>query len=271
MNALHTPCFVTAGGTSVGAHAPHLARCERRVRTVAVPRRVAAPRASAATDDKQQVTEYFNGTGFSRWARIYSDAADVNTVQADIRRGHAETVDTILGWLGDEAPGTTVLDAGCGVGSLTHPLGAKGLRVHGVDISAAMVGEARARAPEGSIATFAVGDVDGISESDAADVVCCVDVLIHYPTADAAAMITRLARLARRRIVVSFAPSTPFLVLLKKIGSFFPGASKATRAYLHREADVRAALRAAGFSVQRSQLCKTSFYFSTSLDAVRDK
>ena len=45
-------------------------------------------------------------------------------VQLDIRTGHAQTVEKVLGWLDEEGgvQGTTVCDAGCGTGSLTVPL-----------------------------------------------------------------------------------------------------------------------------------------------------
>ena len=221
------------------------------------------------TNDKKEVQEYFNGTGFSRWSRIYSDATDINRVQVSIREGHAQTVETILKWLSDEKATTaSVLDAGCGVGSLSHPLSIRGHPVHGIDISAAMVAEAQTKGAKlGSSATFAVGDVDELPRH--ADIVCCVDVLIHYPTEDAMEMIGRLAKFCDRRLILSFAPSTPFLDLLKAVGSFFPGASKATRAYLHKEVDVKNALKKYGFQVQRSTLCKTNFYFSQVIDAVR--
>ena len=48
-----------------------------------------------------------------------------------------------------------------------------------------------------------------------------------------------------------------------------PGPSKATRAYLHKEADVRAALERAGFRVTRDDMTATSFYFSRLLEAER--
>ena len=31
-------------------------------------------------NEKAEVTEYFNGTGFDRWNRIYSESDDVNKV-----------------------------------------------------------------------------------------------------------------------------------------------------------------------------------------------
>ena len=45
-------------------------------------------------------------------------------VQLDIRTGHAQTVDKVLGWLdgGGGVAGITVCDCGCGTGSLAVPL-----------------------------------------------------------------------------------------------------------------------------------------------------
>jgi len=49
-------------------------------------------------DDKAIVKDYFNATGFDRWRRIYGDG-EVNKVQKDIRIGHQQTIDTVIGWL----------------------------------------------------------------------------------------------------------------------------------------------------------------------------
>lgn len=59
------------------------------------------------------------------------------------------------------------------------------------------------------------------------------------------------------------------LCRLVRLGEFFPGPSKATRAYLHAEADVEAALNKAGFKVVNRDMTATRFYFSRLLDAVR--
>jgi magnesium-protoporphyrin O-methyltransferase len=82
-------------------------------------------------------------------------------------------------------------------------------------------------------------------------------------------MIAHLCSLAQSRIIMSFAPKTCALSILKKIGSFFPGPSKATRAYLHREADVVKILENNGFFVQRQAMTKTRFYYSRLLEATR--
>jgi magnesium-protoporphyrin O-methyltransferase len=224
------------------------------------------------TDDKSIVKEYFNTTGFDRWRRIYGDG-EVNKVQLDIRYGHQQTVEKVLGWLksDDNLVGLSICDAGCGVGSLSIPLAEAGAKVYGSDISEKMVAEAQAIALKvlGNTEnpTFAVQDLETLSGSY--HTVICLDVLIHYPQLMVDEMISHLCSLAQSRIILSFAPKTFALSLLKKIGSFFPGASKATRAYLHREADVIKILERNGFSIQRQSMTRTRFYFSQLLEATR--
>lgn len=165
----------------------------------------------------------------------------------------------------------TICDAGCGVGSLSIPLAQAGATVYGSDISEKMVTEATQRgiAELGNTdkLKFAVQDLETLSGEY--HTVVCLDVLIHYPQNEADKMISHLASMAQSRLILSFAPKTFALSLLKKIGSFFPGASKATRAYLHREADVVKILESNGFAVQRQAMTKTSFYFSRILEATR--
>ncbi|MEH2353912.1 magnesium protoporphyrin IX methyltransferase [Nostoc sp.] len=226
-----------------------------------------------AADDKTIVREYFNSTGFDRWKRIYGDG-EVNKVQLDIRNGHQQTVDTVLGWLkaDNNLPELSICDAGCGVGSLSIPLAVDGAKVYATDISEKMVEEGRDRAKQtlGNTEnpTFAVQDLESLNGSY--HTVICLDVLIHYPQEKADEMISHLCSLAQSRIILSFAPKTCALSILKKIGSFFPGPSKATRAYLHREADVVKILESNGFSLQRRAMTKTRFYFSRLLEATRN-
>ncbi|BBD69861.1 magnesium protoporphyrin O-methyltransferase [Nostoc commune NIES-4072] len=226
-----------------------------------------------AADDKTIVREYFNSTGFDRWKRIYGDG-EVNKVQLDIRNGHQQTVDTVLGWLkaDNNLPELSICDAGCGVGSLSIPLAVDGAKVYAADISEKMVEEGKDRAKQtlenAENPTFAVQDLESLSGSY--HTVICLDVLIHYPQEKADEMISHLCSLAQSRIILSFAPKTCALSILKKIGSFFPGPSKATRAYLHREADVVKILESNGFSLQRKAMTKTRFYFSRLLEATRN-
>jgi magnesium-protoporphyrin O-methyltransferase len=215
-------------------------------------------------DDKAVVKEYFNNTGFDRWQRIYGDG-EVNKIQLDIRTGHQQTVDTLLEWFqaDDHLAGLSICDAGCGVGSLSIPLAQAKAIVSASDISEKMVGEAKVVAAKllgnNDNPTFTVQDLESLSGSY--HTVVCLDVLIHYPQDKAAEMISHLASMASSRLILSFAPKTPCLTVLKKIGSFFPGASKATRAYLHKESDIVKILEAQGFKIERKAMTKTRFYF----------
>ena len=225
-----------------------------------------------AVDDKTVVREYFNAIGFDRWRRIYGDG-EVNKVQLDIRQGHQQTVDTLLDWLKSDGnlAGLSICDAGCGVGSLSIPLAEAGAKVYASDISEKMVEEAKERAKNvlgnGDNPTFAVQDLETLSGRY--NTVVCLDVLIHYPQEKAAEMIAHLASLAESRLILSFAPKTFAYSLLKKIGDFFPGPSKATRAYLHREADIIKILESNGFTIGRKAMTSTRFYFSRMLEATR--
>lgn len=223
-------------------------------------------------DDKTIVREYFNATGFDRWRRIYGDG-DVNKVQLDIRKGHQQTIDTVIQWLEADRNlnDLSICDAGCGVGSLSIPLAASGAQVFASDISEKMVEEAQERAAatlhQSDNPQFGVSDLESLSGSY--HTVICLDVLIHYPQDKAKDMIAHLSSLAESRLILSFAPKTAAYSLLKKIGDFFPGPSKATRAYLHREADVVRTLEANGWKIQRTAMTKTRFYFSRLLEATR--
>lgn len=228
-----------------------------------------------AANDKTIVKNYFNSIGFDRWRNIYGEG-EVNKVQKDIRIGHQQTVDKVLGWL--EADGNVgdrnFCDAGCGVGSLSIPLIEAGAKtVFASDISEKMVSEAKVRAEKkfGALdkLNFLVQDLESISGSF--DTVICLDVLIHYPTEDAETMIAHLASLAQSRLILSFAPKTCYLTVLKKIGELFPGPSKTTRAYQHKEADIIRILNNNGFTVARNDMTSTRFYYSRLLEAVRSE
>ena len=220
-----------------------------------------------ADAEKAEVKGYFETTGFERWNRIYSDSEDVNKVQRNIRIGHQKTVDNVLAWLAEQGnlASRSFCDAGCGVGSLSIPLAQLGAgRIAASDLSAAMVAEASRRATEASISSdqleFSSSDLESLSGSY--ETVICLDVFIHYPQQLAEGMVNHLASMAEKHLIVSFAPYTPLLALLKGIGQLFPGPSKTTRAYTLREAGIVAAAETAGFRPVRRSLNQAPFYFS---------
>jgi len=175
-----------------------------------------------------------------------------------------------LGWFKNDknASEQTVCDAGCGTGSLSIPLAAMGAKVYASDISEKMVGEGKSLAANPENPVFEVKDLAALSGEY--DTVICLDVLIHYPDQDSEAMIAHLASLAKFRLILSFAPKNPYYILMKKVGDLVPGPSKATRAYLHKEADVRRVLKSLGFTIKRKEFTATSFYFSRLFEAVRN-
>ena len=217
--------------------------------------------------EKQEVKGYFESTGFDRWNRIYSESDDVNKVQRNIRIGHQKTVDEVLAWIKDSGQLTNVsfCDAGCGVGSLSIPLAGMGAgSINASDISSAMAEEAERRAREAGLdmsrLNFVASDLESLSGSF--HTVCCLDVFIHYPQEAAEDMVRHLCSLSEQRLIVSFAPYTPLLALLKGIGQLFPGPSKTTRAYTLKEKGIVAAAEACGFQPVRRSLNKAPFYFS---------
>lgn len=228
-------------------------------------------------DEAASVANYFNTAGFDRWKKIYGETDEVNKVQLDIRQGHQQTVDKVLNWLaGSDIDGVTVCDAGCGTGSLAIPLALRGASISASDISSAMVGEAEVRfnneiaAGKKAPSVAPKFETLGLEEcSGKYNIVTCIDVMIHYPTDRVNGMINHLASLSDDKLIISFAPKTVAYSILKRIGELFPGPSKATRAYLHAEEDVEAALKAAGFKVTRREMTATQFYFSRLLECER--
>lgn len=134
---------------------------------------------------------------------------EVNKVKEDIRHGHQQIIDTVVDWLKAEKniSSLSICDAGCGVGSLSIPLARTGSKVLAKDISPKMVEEATIRAQksleDASNIVLAVQDLEGLLGQ--CQTVIWIDVLIHYPTKDAAKMIAHLVSLATSRLIFSFA------------------------------------------------------------------
>ena len=217
--------------------------------------------------EKSEVREYFNGTGFDRWNKIYSKSEEINTVQKNIRKGHQKTVDDVVSYVKTypELTKKTFCDVGCGVGSLAIPLlklGIKDLQVS--DISSEMIKETKKRIDELALnqrkIKFETCDLENLK--GLFDVVICLDVFIHYPQPIAEEMVRHLCGLSKESLIVSFAPYTPFLALLKNTGKLFPGPSKTTRAYTLEEKGIINAANEKGFVVVKKKLNQAPFYFS---------
>lgn len=91
------------------------------------------------------------------------DAAWYDELAADMFR--PEVVDPVVDVLAELAGGGAALELGIGTGRIALPLAQRGVRVHGIDLSAPMVARLRAKPGAGDIAvtlgSFATTRVDG--------------------------------------------------------------------------------------------------------------
>jgi SAM-dependent methyltransferase len=103
------------------------------------------------------VEGYEASTYGDRFADVYDDwYGEVTDADACARR---------LAALVDEAGGGPVLELGVGSGRLALPLAARGIEVHGIDASTAMLDRLRAK-PEGDALTLTLGDMADLDLAD---------------------------------------------------------------------------------------------------------
>jgi ubiquinone/menaquinone biosynthesis C-methylase UbiE len=126
----------------------------------------------ARSDRGQQenVNAYFR-LHSSYWKEIYAG----NSVQAEIFRIRQAAV---LDWIENLslAPGSRVLEVGCGAGFLTIALARRGLQVFAIDSTEAMIAQTRQHAEESGVSeslSLAVGDVCALTFED-----CSFDLVI---------------------------------------------------------------------------------------------
>jgi SAM-dependent methyltransferase len=108
----------------------------------------------------------------------------------------------------------TALDLGCGVGRWSQQLARRGYRVTGIDFSAHMIEQARARAASNAIdCEFAVANAVDLQLGRRFDLVLCVTVLQHIldPQAARRAIAALAAHLAEdgTLVLLEAAPSKP--------------------------------------------------------------
>jgi magnesium-protoporphyrin O-methyltransferase len=176
---------------------------------------------------RDAIAHYFDRTAIEAWARLTSDAP-VSGIREKVRAGREAMRATLLSWLPQDLSGTRVLDAGCGPATMSAELARRGATVVGVDLSPQLIQLGRDRlGPElASRVTLIAGDM--LDEAlGRFDHVVSMDALIHYPAAEAAAMLGRLAPRVSGTLLFTFAPKTPLLALMHAAGRLFPRADRA--------------------------------------------
>jgi SAM-dependent methyltransferase len=134
---------------------------------------------------------------FDRLARGYSRHDYADPERYALRRAQVAVA------LGPPLPaGASVLDLACGDANLAEPLLALGYRYRGVDGSAAMIAEARARLGEG--VPLEVALIDDYEPPAPVDLTLCLRAF-YYPR-DRLAFFRRIARYTRVKLVFDFDP-----------------------------------------------------------------
>ena len=231
-----------------------------------------ATRLSSEYDHRRQALEtYFDSTARQAWIDLTSDAK-VSGIRATVRAGRDAMRATLLSWLPNDLRRTTLLDAGCGTGSLAVAAACRGAEVTGIDVAAGLVEVARDRTPSfighGRI-HWRSGDMLDPALGTFAHVVA-MDSLIHYQPEDLVDAVAQLAQRTTGSILFTFAPRTRLLTAMQEVGKYFPKGDRSPAIVPVAEDDVQERLsRLPGWSIGRTQRISSGFYKSQALELVR--
>ena len=224
------------------------------------------------SESVRRIASYFETSGFSRWTAIYG-SGPIPPIWRVIREGHQQMIDQVARWVRADGH-RTALDAGCATGNLSLRLADLGYEVDGFDVSAPMISFARyatLNRSRGVPPHFHVGDIAAIEGTPRSyDLVCCLDVLFHYPYAEVQTMLTRLAELSAHKLIGTFALRTVANTFWMHIGrKYFHQRNRMTNIHLLSYDDVERVLYRAGFRIVRTRRVRRFFYDSFLFEAVR--
>jgi len=174
---------------------------------------------------REQIEHYFDRTAAKAWEVLTSNAP-VGRIRRTVREGRDQMRATLLSWLPQDMRGMRLLDAGCGTGALATEAMRRGAQVVAIDLSPTLVQLARERSVNefqnglGSI-EFLAGDMLDPAMGHF-DYVVAMDSLIHYDTDDIVKAIHGLTQRTRKAVIFTFAPRTPLLAAMHRIGRLFP-------------------------------------------------
>ena len=96
---------------------------------------------------RDEIETYFDRTAADAWAALTSDAP-VSRIRRTVRRGRDAMRETLMDWLPEDLTGSTLIDAGCGTGTLAIEAAQRGAEVVAVDLSPTPVSYTHLRAHE---------------------------------------------------------------------------------------------------------------------------
>jgi len=228
---------------------------------------------SSYLNRREQLELYFDRTASKAWEQLTSEAP-VSRVRQSVRAGRNTMREQLLSWLPDKLEGKRILDAGCGTGSVAIEMAERGAHVTAVDISGSLIEVARSRTPSDLVEQidYQVGDMI-FSREPGFDYVLAMDSLIHYPEQD---MVTAIASLLdslaneQGTVLFTFAPRTPVLMLIKRLGLLFPRSDRSPAIEPIAEDRLRSAILAnqqrEGVTIGRTHRVNTTFYKSQAME-----
>jgi len=223
---------------------------------------------------RDEIETYFDRTAADAWAALTSDAP-VSRIRRTVRSGRDAMRAILLSWLPEDLNGSTLIDAGCGTGTLAIEAAQRGAEVVAVDLSPTLINLARERLRElgdGLDVTFLVGDMRDM-DLGCFDYAVAMDSLIHYNVADGVQTLEAMAEQINRKIVFTFAPKTPLLALMHATGRLFPRADRAPSIEPVSQQHLSRRLEQVGlvqdWDVGRSHRVDVGFYKSQAMELTR--
>ena len=220
-------------------------------------------------DTRDRLETYFDRTASKTWERLTSDAP-VSRIRQTVRAGRDAMRAKLMAILPHDLRGARVLDAGCGAGTASIELAARGACVTAVDISPSLLDVARRRTPEAlwEQIEYHAGDMldPELGEFDA---VIAMDSLIHYEAPDIARALDGLTRRTTGPVAFTVAPKTPLLTAMWWAGKAFPRSDRSPAIQPHKAKTVSIHLKTLNPSstlVEHARVSK-GFYISQAMEA----
>lgn len=217
-------------------------------------------------DRRTRLETYFDRTASKTWEQLTSDAP-VSKIRATVRAGRDRMRATLLSWLPHDMTGLRLLDAGCGTGALAVEAAKRGADVVAIDVAGSLVKIAAQRAPRDVKIEWRTGDM-----LDPAlgrfDHVVAMDSLIHYRPFDIVAVLQGLTERTGGSLLYTFAPSSPALEVMHKVGKLFPRSDRAPAIEPVRERLLRTLVASAmpATSIGRGERVSGGFYTSQAME-----